>query len=499
MVTLQKILSATRSLDKEKQDFIAKAFHFATKVHKKELRHYSTEPIDTHVKRVALVLAELGMAHESIAAGLLHHTLREGKVPIGTLISEFGESVALLVERATALRDIKYRDGMKNVESLQKLFVASAKDIRILIIKLADRLDSMRHLYLNKKHHKRISKETMEIYVPLAYRLGLRTITREMEDLSFQYLEPRTYEKLEKALKQEQGASEKQLEQFRKILLKRLAISCIGKLEIDTRLKGIYSLHTKMKSKENDISRIHDLLAIRVRVETIEECYCVLGVIHAHWRPLPGRIKDYIASPKLNGYKSLHTTIFTGEGAIVEIQIRTHQMHDQAEYGVASHLAYKERNKGAADPYYSWFNQFLSLDDGSKRSKGKYTYIPEWLKDIIQMQSNTIDEASVVTALKSDFFQKRMFVFDTKGDVVDLPVHSTLVDFAYESDPSVGKHLHRAKVNGTFVTIDTELKNGDIVEIATKRSRRPTKQWLKYVRTTLARREIENFLSSDAT
>ncbi|PIQ68948.1 MAG: hypothetical protein COV91_01320 [Candidatus Taylorbacteria bacterium CG11_big_fil_rev_8_21_14_0_20_46_11] len=499
MVPLKEIILATRSLDDDKKALIGKAYTFVEKVHKNNSRHYSTDIITDHISRVALILAHLGMAHESIITGLLHHILREGNATLEEIQAEFGEGVALLVERATVLRDIKYYRGMKHVESLRKLFVASAKDIRILIIKLADRLDSMRHLHLNNAHHKRIARETMEMYVPIAYRLGLRGMTKELEDLAFRYLDPKTYNHLKAVIQKERKVHEKQLDSLRQSLEGLLSTSAVREPRIDTRLKGIYSLYTKMLRRENDIRRVYDLLAIRICVKTIEECYSVLGIIHSYWRPLPGRIKDYIASPKTNGYKGLHTTIFAGNGMIVEVQIRTHQMHDQAEYGLASHIAYKERAKGTKDPYYSWFNQFLTPDNKKGTDTRQFSYIPDWLKEIVHMHADTINESQIITVLRSDFFQKRMFVFDIKGDVVDLPLSATVIDFAFELDPALGRHLQDAKVNGTFAPLTTELHNGDIVEILTGKALKPDRQWLASTKTALARREIEDFLFSDST
>lgn len=495
MQSLQEILGATRMLTEEKKALIEKAYGFVMDLHKEQLRHYSTEPITVHATRVAFILAELGMPHETIVASLLHHATKEGSVSVQELSKEFGETVALLVDGATKLRNIKYQDEMGHLESLRKLFVASAKDIRILILKLADRLDSMRSLPLNKEHHLRISKETMEIYVPLARRLGFQKMSREMEDLAFRYIEPEQYKRLYNWLVKQRKESAKLLAKSRKSLLKQLARSGLRNVETDTRQKGIYSIYEKVHFLKKELDDIHDVLAIRVQVDTVEDCYRALGVIHAFWRPLPGKIKDYIAFPKTNGYQSLHTTVFTGDGEIVEIQIRTREMHERAEYGIASHFSYKERGKDTNDPYYAWLNQFLPSDDSASKEK-LYSYIPKWLKHILHGEPEVGSESDHLTNLKSDFFQDRMFIFDQRGEVIDLPRYATPVDFAYELDITLANHLHGAKVNGKLVPISTELKDGDIVELETKNSAHPTEKWLLYAKTVLAKQRIRQYLES---
>ncbi|MSU56108.1 MAG: bifunctional (p)ppGpp synthetase/guanosine-3',5'-bis(diphosphate) 3'-pyrophosphohydrolase [Candidatus Taylorbacteria bacterium] len=495
MRSLQEILGATRMLTEEKKALIEKAYGFVMDLHKEQLRRYSTEPITVHATRVAFILAELGMPHETIVASLLHHATKEGSVPVEKLSDEFGEAVALLVEGATKLRNIKYQDEMGHLESLRKLFVASTKDIRILILKLADRLDSMRSLPLNKEHHLRISKETMEIYVPLARRLGLQKMSREMEDLAFRYIEPGEYKKLHNWLTKVQKESAKPLEKFHKSLLKHLVKSGLLKVETDTRLKGIYSIYQKVLQRKKELDHIYDVLAIRIQVDTVEDCYRALGSIHAFLRPLPGRIKDYIAFPKPNGYQSLHTTVFTGDGRIIEIQIRTRTMHEQAEYGLASHLLYKELGTDAPTPSFSWFNQFFPVDDAGEKDT-PYSYIPKWLRHIFQGKPADEVQADHLTSLKTDFFQSRMFIFDPRGEVVDLPMHATPIDFAYEFNAERGNHLHGAKVNGKLSPLDAELRNGDIVELITKDSAHPTEKWLQHAKTTLAKHHIKQYLES---
>lgn len=499
MPQLKELLDATKFLNEGKRALITKAYVFAEKAHRGQKR-YSGEAYFNHLVETAKILAELGMARRTISAGLLHDVLENTEITPEELESEFGKEVLFLVEGVTKLGRIRYSGKERHIESLRKFFVAMSQDIRVLIIKLADRLHNMRTLeYVPKEKQKRIAQETMKIYVPLAYRLGLRTLKRELEDLAFRHINPEKYHELAAGIRRHRRKHNEQLEKFRKSLLKMLAKHSIRNAKTDTRLKSIYSVYTKIVMRQKDLGKIYDISAVRVHVETLEDCYRVLGIIHGSWRPLPGRIKDYIAFPKPNGYQSLHTTVFTGDGMIIEIQIRTHLMHNQAEYGLASHIAYKERGLGIKDPYYSWFNQFFPAPSDKKKEEEilkQHPHVPLWLRNIINLQSFVTIQTDPLSHLKSDFFQHRMFIFDPKGDVVDLPVGATPLDFAYELDPNIGNRLFGAKVNGKFVHIDTPLKNGDIVEIQTKNSAHPTDKWLKYAKTSFARKEINQYLES---
>ena len=496
MVDLRDILEAARHLNEEEKQVISKAYHFALQIHEGSLRLFSKERIDAHITRLGLILARLGMGGGVIAAGLLHHSLREGAVSREKLAAEFGETVARLVEGATKLSDLKYPPDVRHIESFRKLFVASAMDIRILILKLVDRLDSVRSFpELQQERRYQMARETMEIYVPLARRLGFQEMSREMEDLAFQYIEPEQYRELQKWLKKKQLERAHSIEKFQKSLWKQFAKADIRNVETDTRRKGVYSIYEKVHFYKKELEDIHDVLAIRVQVDTVEDCYRVLGIIHGKWRPLPGKIKDYIAFPKPNGYQGLHTTVFTGDGGIVEIQIRTREMHDRAEYGIASHFSYKEQKKNANDPYYSWLNKFLPSDSTNEKEE-PFAYVPKWLRRIIHGDRMSGSENDHMTSLKSDFFQDRMFIFDQRGEVIDLPLHATPVDFAYELDAERANHLHGTKVNGKMVPISTELKSGDIVEIITKDSAHPTEKWHSYAKTMLAKNMIRRYLDS---
>lgn len=322
-----------------------------------------------------------------------------------------------------------------------------------------------------------------------------------MEDIAFRHLERGRYEKLAAWIKKKHRENKHPLERFRKSLLRHLAKAGLQNVETDMRLKGIYSIYQKVSVHRKELEDIHDVFAIRVQVETAEDCYRTLGLIHGTWRPLPGRIKDYIAFPKPNGYRSLHTTVFTGDGGIIEVQIRTHEMHLKAEYGPASHFAYKEGNKDLEDPQYSWFNQFFPpppADEKSQLQLERQYHIPSWLRGVINLKSFITIQTDPASHLKSDFFQRRMFIFDRWGEVIDLPLHATPVDAAYEFDAKRASHLYGVKVNGKLVSIYTELKSGDMVEILTKESAHPTEKWHEHAKTILAKDMIRQYLDSRA-
>ncbi|HEY4511286.1 MAG TPA: HD domain-containing protein [Candidatus Paceibacterota bacterium] len=499
MADLKELIGVLKYPSQEKISLITKAYHYAEKAHVDQKR-YSGEPYFNHVVETAKILAELGMGRRTISAGLLHDVIEDAGISVQALQKEFGKEIVFLVEGVTKLGTIRYTGEDRHVESLRKFFVAMSRDIRVLVIKLADRLHNMRTLeFVPKEKQQRIAKETMEIYVPLAYRLGMRKIKREMEDLAFKHLESKKYTKTLRLLKERQLLQEKLLAKFKKTLLKALAEEEVMNVRVDTRLKSVYSVYSKLTTKNKDIEKIYDISAIRVNVDTLADCYKVLGIIHTFCRPLPGRIKDYIAFPKPNGYQSLHTTVFTTDANVVEIQIRTHEMHENAEYGFAAHMAYKQKDKNVDDPNYSWFKQFFPLPKkqnflASYIDPERLKHIPEWIKKLVDVQSYVTIPTEFMDNLKSDFFEHRMFIFDIHGNVVDLPVASTPIDFAYEQSADLGNHLFGAKVNGKFAHIDTTLKNGDIVEIVSKKGSHPHEKWLQSCKTSLAKKYIKQAL-----
>lgn len=504
IVLLEKPSDADKAL-------IEKAYAMAEKAFA-EHKRYSGEPYLNHLTAVGAKLAEMGMGARTIAAGLLHDIIEDTEITAQNVMEEFGEEILFLVEGVTKLSSVRYYGSDRHNESLRKLFVATSQDIRVVIIKLVDRLHNMQTLkHVPAEKQLRIARETLEIYVPVAHRLGMGRIRKELEDLAFPYVYPEEYERVNKLLITKAGKSNELLERERKVLQKRLAE--IGLLDFKTsyRVKGLYSLYHKLKRKEWDIGLVYDLLAMRVIVPNVEDCYRALGIIHKLWRPLPGRVKDYIAFPKPNGYQSLHTTVATGNGIILEIQIRTERMHHESEFGVASHISYKEQViTGKAIEGKSRFtslipslfrpfskaketvNDIKETKDSAHRDK-----IPRWIAQI--GQTHTKDKstaAEFVEDAQTDFFSNRIFVFTPIGDVVDLPVGATPVDFAYAIHSEVGDHIFGAKVNKKLVQLDKELKNGDIIEIDTRKSAKPTAKWLTFVKTSLARRRIKAALEA---
>lgn len=510
MATLAEIISAMKiAPSKEEADLVSRAYHFAEKAHAPQKR-YSGEPYFVHITETARNLAELGMGPTTIAAGLLHDVLEDGNTPVPEIEKQFGKDIFFLVEGVTKLGKIRYHGSKRHNESLRKLFVAMSQDVRVLIIKLADRLHNMETLQYVPEHKRlRIAEETLQIYAPIAYRLGIRKLQRELENLSFPYVHPKEYKEIETILKGRKKEDAQRLEKFHKSIVKALAKAGLTKIKTDYRIKSIFSLYKKYVRKEKNIEKIYDVLAIRIIVPTIEDCYKVLGTIHATWRPLPGRIKDYIAFPKPNGYRAIHTTIFTGDGAIIDVHIKTDEMHKESEYGIASHLTFKGefgKSEGGGNPAFAWFawiTKLLPRLFNIKRgpagttfvSSEKATDIPTWIKELAEYQSALATEKDdYIDNLKADFFDERIFVFTPKGDVVDLPIHSTPIDFAYSIHSDIGDHMAGAKVNGKLVSFDSSLKNGDIVEVIVKPSSTPTQKWLEIVKTNMARRHIKAVL-----
>jgi guanosine-3',5'-bis(diphosphate) 3'-pyrophosphohydrolase len=493
--------------------FITRAYEVAEKAHEGHVR-YSGEPFFIHVFETAKNLAELGMGPKTIAAGLLHDSIEDTTLTAEDIERDFGDEVLRLVEGVTKLGTLKYRGLKRHTESLRKLFVAIAEDIRVLIVKLCDRLHNMQTLSHVPEHkRRRIAEETLEIYAPLAYRLGMRRLNRELEDLAFPYVYPAEYERVKKLMKQKRVETEEHLEKVYKSIKKALAKEGMVNVTTDYRLKGFYSLWRKLERKGMDIEKVYDISAIRVIVPSVSDCYKALGVIHSNWRPLPGRIKDYIAFPKPNGYQGLHTTIFMGDGGVTEVQIRTPKMHREAEFGIASHFIYKSgmEKKGMPAsslsriaqfvPYFGWLRRSnkdrvvaAEIDTAANEQR---LNVPAWVRELAAAQEELAEPEEFLSNLKGDFFEQRVFVFSPKGDVVDLPIDSSPIDFAYAIHSKIGEHVNGAKVNGKLVSFDTKLQNGDIVEIITKAGSYPKAKWLEVAKTNLARRKIRHALAKD--
>lgn len=510
MVTLKEILKNFRSANESDRALVKKAYEFAEHAHRNHTR-YSGEPYMVHLAAVALSIAKMDMGPRTIAAGLLHDTIEDTDVTSEDIRREFGEEILFLVESVTKLSAVRYHGTDRHNESLRKLFVATSQDIRVLIVKLTDRLHNMQTLeHIPPEKQIRIARETLEIYVPIAHRLGIGVIRKELEDLAFPYVYPEEYKKVNDLLDVRIPKAEQQLERERKFLQKRLAESGITKFHTSFRVKGLFSLYHKLKRKEWNIDTVYDLLAMRVVVENLEDCYRVMGIIHELWRPLPQRVKDYINLPKPNGYQSIHTTVITNNGLILEIQIRTQKMHQEAEYGVASHIIYKTNTVEGANTNASWFSNlvpvlfrpFIWRQEKVTSHIDKKTDLPnalkapQWIQQIGEMY--TKDKATsqeFVDDMHKDFFKNRIFVFTPLGDVVDLPTGATPLDFAYAIHSEIGDKVAGVKVNHKLVQLNYCLKNGDIVEIETRKNAHPTQKWLEMAKTSLAKRRIRAALA----
>jgi len=474
MVNPKEIIDLIQGgVTKKEEELINKACNFTEKAHEGQKR-LSGEPYFIHPFETAKNLAKLGMDTPTIVAGLLHDTLEDTKATEEEIEKEFGEDILFLVKGVTKLGTLKYRGHERHVESLRKFFIAIANDLRVVIIKFADRLHNLRTLqYIPEEKRHRIALESIEVYAPLANRLGMGKLKGDIEDAAFPYAFPEEYKKIEEIIKEKKGLYEKNLTEVSEKLKKELEKNEVKFVEISYRIKHKYSLYQKLLKYDMDIDKIYDVVALRVVVDTVEDCYRVLGIVHSIWNPLPGRIKDYIAVPKPNGYRSIHTTIFTGLGGVEEIQIRTKEMHAEAAYGVAAHFSYKERGLKKV-----------------KDDKDKF----KWIEDLKELNYSPDDPKSFLDHLKMDFFNNRIFIFTPIGDVIDLPEDSTPLDFAYAIHSDVGEHTFGAKVNSKMMPIFSKLKNGDIVEIITKKDSKPSSKWSEYVKTTVAKKHIKSYL-----
>lgn len=455
---------------------IRKAYELADEAHKEQKR-VNGDPYILHPLAVAEILADMEIDTTTITASLLHDVVEDTEYMLEDIERIFGKEVAFLVDGVTKLNRLDYRTKEdQQVNSMRKMFLAMAKDIRVVVIKLADRLHNMRTLkYMRSEKQKRIAQETLEIYAPLAHRLGIFNIKWELEDLSFRYIEPDKYYDLVDQMKEKRKVREEIVNEAIDVLKKTLTESSIS-FEINGRPKHFYSIYKKMKKDNRDLSQIYDLYAIRVIVDTVQDCYGVLGIVHSLWKPLPYRFKDYIAMPKPNNYQSLHTTVIGTRGQPVEIQIRTWDMHHIAEYGVAAHWRYKE---GRASQKATGFDEKMG-----------------WLRNLLEWQ-DTSNPQEFVNALKLDAFSDEVFVFTPRGDVIDLPQGAIPIDFAYRIHTDVGHRCVGAKVNGKIVPLDYALKNGDIVEVITSKTGKPSLDWLKIVGSSESRSKIRNWFKKE--
>jgi len=474
-VTIDMILEAVKSYQPNADtDLIRRAYELADAAHKGQKR-VSGEDYIIHPLAVAKILTDLQIDDITISAAILHDVVEDTTHTLDEMRELFGDEVAMLIDGVTKLGRIQYKSKEEQqLESYRKMFLAMAKDIRVIMIKLADRLHNMRTLkYMREDKQKRIARETIEIYAPLANRLGISNVKWELEDLCLRYLDPKAYYDLVESVKQKRQERQAFIDEAHEQIVEKLEEAHIT-AEIQGRAKHFYSIYKKMKRDQKDISEIYDLSALRVLVDSVKDCYGVLGIIHAMWKPLPGRFKDYIAMPKSNGYQSLHTTVIC-RGYPLEIQIRTFAMHKVSEYGVAAHWKYKEAGKSVG-------------------ATCEYDQKMSWLRQMVSLQHELDDPREYFEALKVDVFSDEVFVFTPKGDVVDLPKGSIPIDFAYRIHTEVGHHCVGAKVNGKIVPLEYKLKNGDIVSIITNKSNSgPSRDWLNIVASSETRTKIRSW------
>ena len=443
---------------------IKKACEFSQKAHAGQKRK-NGEPYFSHPLAVAtIIIEEWKFGDEStIAAALLHDVAEDSKYIVADIKKEFGEEIAFLVDGVTKLGHIKYRGVGSRIENMRKLILAVSKDVRVLLIKLADRLHNMRTLnYLPPLKQKRIALETMEIYAPLAYRLGMFQVSGALEDLAFPYIYPQEHQWLKDNVKEKFEEREGYAKKITPLITAEITKNNVPLVKIDYRAKRYASLYRKLLKHEMDLDSVYDLVAIRAIVPTIEDCYAALGIIHKTWQPLPNRIKDYIALPKINGYQSLHTTVFGPEGKIMEIQIRTPEMHQIAENGIAAHWAYQNKKEAASAPAKEM----------------------AWVQKLRNWQSNSLED------LKIDFLKDRLMILTPKGEVIDLPQGATPVDFAYAIHSEIGNHCVGARINGKISPLDSQLKSGDLVEILIQKNKLPSEAWLNFVKTRHAKDHV---------
>lgn len=473
MIRIDDILEAIRSYHADADlDAVRKAYVYSAKVHQGQTR-LSGDSYMTHLMEVASILTRLHMDVPTIMTGLLHDTIEDTLSTEAELREVFGDEVTEMVDGVTKISKITFKTSEeRQAENFRKMLLAMARDIRVILVKLADRLHNMRTLsHQPEERRLKIAQETADIYAPLANRLGISWVKSELEDLSLRYLEPETYKTLSKKLSQHRRERDKYVATVKKKLEDILKEHDIDG-QVQGRLKHICSIHKKIVKQKIEFEQIHDLIAFRIIVPTVRDCYAMLGVIHSSWKPVPGRFKDFIAMPKANMYQSLHTTVFGPSGQRMEVQMRTAEMHSVAEEGIAAHWKYKE-GKSAAHA-----------------DEGRFS----WLRQMLEWQKELKDSSEFMSSVKVDLFPEEVYVFTPDGDVKELPKQSTPIDFAYSVHSDVGHRCSGAKVNGRLVPLRTELKNGDIVDIITSTNQTPSKDWLKFVKTSKAKNRIRHWV-----
>jgi len=477
MIRFEDLVEKVRASSPEADvELLRRAYVFSAFEHKGQVRH-SGEPYLVHPIEVAAILADMKLDTVAVAAGLLHDVVEDTLVSIERIRELFGEEVAHVVEGVTKLGAIKFSSSeQRQAENFRKMLLAMVDDIRVILVKLADRLHNMRTLHhLPEDRRLRVAQETRDIYAPIANRLGMSKIKNELEDLTFKHLEPKAYEALRAKIESRRRANEGVIDELTRTITAKLTDAGVPLIEIDGRIKRLFSIHQKLKRQKIEVDQVYDLVALRVLTESVKDCYAALGIIHQTWAPVPGRIKDFIAMPRPNGYQSLHTSVISEVGFPFEVQIRTVEMHRIAEEGIAAHWKYKEGRVGADrdEQYFAWLRQVL-----------------EW-------QQEVRDPQEFIQNLKIDLYPEEVYIFTPRGEVKVLPAGATPVDFAYLVHTDVGHQCVGARVNGKMVPLRTRLKNGDIVEIVTAPGHKPSRDWLNFVGTSRARSKIRHFIHAE--
>src|SRR5438093_2106902 len=457
-------------------ELLRRAYVFSAFEHKGQVRH-SGEPYLVHPLEVADLLADMKLDVVAVAAGLLHDIVEDTHTPIERIQELFGPDVAHVVEGVTKLGAISFSSSEeRQAENFRKMLLAMVDDIRVMLVKLADRLHNMRTLHhLPEERRIKIAQETRDIYAPIANRLGMSKIKNELEELAFRYLEPKPYEALRQRVEGRRRATEGLIEELTKTISAKLAEAQVPIIHIDGRIKRLFSIHQKLKKQKIDLDQVYDFMALRIITNSVKDCYAALGIIHQTWSPVPGRIKDFIAMPRPNGYQSLHTSVVSDRGFPFEVQIRTAEMHRIAEEGIAAHWKYKEGRMGAdRDEQY-----FL------------------WLRQLLEFQQEVRDPQEFLQNLKVELYPDEVYIFTPKGEVKALPRDATPVDFAYSFHTDVGHQCVGARVNGKMVPLRTRLRNGDIVETMTTAGHKPTRDWLNFTVTSRARNKIKHFIHAE--
>jgi GTP pyrophosphokinase len=464
------------------ESIVIKAYNFTKEAHQNTKRE-SGEPYITHSLAVAQTVHEWGFDELSVAAALLHDVVEDEYYSHTDIEQKFGEEIAFLVDGLTKLKSIEYPKSPTDLqtENFRKFVIACSKDLRVVLIKLADRFHNMKTLgVLPPARQKKIAWETMEIYAPLAYRLGMQKLSGELEDITFSYLYPDEYRWLMENVRERYEEREVYAARVKPIIEKKLKEHNINPVVVDSRAKRYYSLYKKLQRYDMNLENIYDLVALRIILKTVEECYIVLGIIHQEWSPVPGRFKDYIARPKPNGYQSLHTTVFCLDNKITEIQIRTQEMHQENELGIAAHWTYSQLKHDK-----EYFKKWRSMTNRKEL---------QWVEQLREWQKHFSGSEEYLQSLKVDFFKERIFILTPKNEVIDLPAGATPIDFAYRIHGEIGDQCVGAKVNGKIAPLDYELRSGDVVEILTQKGKKPSGEWLRFIKTSIAKSRIQRVL-----